>query len=114
MLVYPQIKKTENSIVRVAESEGYTIFGSESWTDEKELAVILIEFETWNLPTIKKHHGPQIWIREHQKRFLEKYVNNAWIEGDRWVVGVKREHVMADITTIRPYDWKKIGLPAVW
>ena len=37
--VYPQIKKTENSIVRVAESEGFTVFGSESWTDENEISI---------------------------------------------------------------------------
>ena len=92
--VYPQIKKTENSIVKLVESEGYTTLGSAACTDETEVAIILIEFETWMLPSLKKHYGPQIWIREHQKRFLEKYPNNAWIEGDRWVVGVKREHVM--------------------
>ena len=36
--IYPQIKKTENSIVKVAESEDFSVFGSESWTDEDDLA----------------------------------------------------------------------------
>ena len=107
--VYPQIKKTENSIVRVAESEGFSIFGSESWTDENDLAVILIEFETWKLPYIKKHEGPQIWIREHQERFLEKYGQNAWIEEDRWVVGVKRDYMDAQILLSDLMTGKKSG-----
>ncbi len=112
--VYPQIKKTENSLVRVAESEGFTVFGSESWTDEDELAVILIEFETWKLTNIQKHHGPQIWNREHQERFLEKYGENAWIEGDRWIVGVKREYLdaeslLSDLMTGRKSGYLKFG-----
>ena len=107
--IYPQIKKTENSIVRVAESEGFSIFGSESWTDENDLAVILIEFETWKLPCIKKHEGPKIWIREHQERFLEKYGNNAWIEEDRWVVGVKRNYTDAELLLSDLMTGKKSG-----
>jgi tRNA nucleotidyltransferase (CCA-adding enzyme) len=112
--VYPQIKKTENSMVRVAESEGFTVFGSESWTDENEVALILIEFETWKLTNIKKHHGPQIWIREHQERFLEKYGENAWIEGDRWVVAVKRDYLdaeslLSDLMTGKKSGYLKFG-----
>jgi tRNA nucleotidyltransferase (CCA-adding enzyme) len=112
--IYPQIKKTENSIVRVAESEGFSIFGSESWTDEDDQAVILIEFETWQLPYIKKHEGPQIWIREHQERFLEKYGQNAWIEEDRWVVGVKRDYIdgetlLSDLRTGKKSGYLKFG-----
>jgi tRNA nucleotidyltransferase (CCA-adding enzyme) len=112
--VYPQIKKTENSIVKVVESEGFTVLGSGSWTDENETVVILLEFKTWKLPTIKKHHGPYIWTREHQERFLEKYGGNAWIEGDRWVVGVEREYMLAvtllsDLMNGRKSGYLKFG-----
>jgi tRNA nucleotidyltransferase (CCA-adding enzyme) len=107
--VYPQIKKTENSIVRVSESEGFSVFGSESWTDEADLAVILIEFETWKLPSIKRHEGPQIWIREHQERFLEKYGENAWIEDDRWIVGIERDYMDAELLLSDLMTGKKSG-----
>ncbi len=112
--VYPQIKKTEHSIVKLVESEGYKVFGSDSWTDEKSTAMILIEFEVWKLPSIKKHIGPKIWVREHQKRFLEKYPENAWIEGDRWVVGVKREYtevtsLLSDLMTGKKSGYLKFG-----
>ena len=112
--VYPQIKKTENSIVRVAQSEGFSVFGSESWTNENDLAVILIEFETWKLPYIKKHEGPKIWIREHQERFLEKYECNAWIENDRWVVGIKSEYINAELLLSNIMTGKKIRMSKIW
>ena len=112
--VYPQIKKTENSFVRIAESEGFKVLRSDSWTDENELALILIEFETYELPDIKKHHGPQIWIREHKEKFLEKYGEDAWIEGDRWVVIVKRDYIdvellLSDLMTGKKSGYLKFG-----
>ena len=112
--IYPQIKKTEKSMVRVAESEGFKVFGSASWTNENEIVIILIEFETWLLSNIKKHLGPQIWIREHQERFLEKYGQKAWIEGDRWVVRVKRDYLdsdslLSDLVTGKKSGYLKFG-----
>jgi tRNA nucleotidyltransferase (CCA-adding enzyme) len=41
---------------------------------------------------MKKHMGPQIWFKEHQERFLEKYSGKAWVEGDRWIVEVPRTY----------------------
>lgn len=112
--VYPQITKTEHSIVKVAESLDFKVLGSGSWTDEKSVVAILIEFETWDLPTVKKHMGPQIWIREHQDRFLDKYGDGAWIEGDRWVVDVLREYtsaneLLSDLMTGKKSGYLKFG-----
>lgn len=94
--IYPQIKKTEKSMAQVIEREGFKVLGSDSWTDENEKAVILLELETWKLPRIKKHLGPFIWSKDHQERFLEKYDNRAWVEGDRWVVEVPRKYENAE------------------
>lgn len=93
--LYPQIKKTENSIVRMVKRNGFMIFGSDSWTDEKNEIIILVEFETWKLPIIKKHYGPPIWSKSHEEKFLEKYKYKVWLEEDRWVAGVRREHTNA-------------------
>src|SRR5690606_20193418 len=78
--LYPQIEKTANSLVRLVERKGFRIFGSAYWTDEKEKILILLEFETWKLPSISKHQGPPVWSAEHEEKFLEKYKNRAWIE----------------------------------
>ena len=109
MLFYQDEKKLKIQLLGFLNPEGFTIFGSESWTDENNLAVILVEFETWKLPCIKKHEGPQIWVREHQERFLEKYGKNAWIENDRWVVGIKREYMDAQLLLSDLMSGKKSG-----
>ncbi|MCE5213946.1 MAG: CCA tRNA nucleotidyltransferase [Methanobacterium sp.] len=90
--LYPQIKKTEKSIVQLVERNGFKTFGSDSWTDEKNKILILLEFDTWKLPQIKKHYGPPVWSRNHENKFLKKYTKKAWLEEDRWVALVKREH----------------------
>lgn len=112
--VYPQIKKTEYSITKVAESLDFKVLGSSSWTDEKELVAIILEFETWRLPPVKKHLGPQIWDREHQERFLKKYGENAWIENDRWVVDIPRDYttvyeLLSDLMTGKKSGYLKFG-----
>ena len=90
--LYPQIRKTEKSMVNLMERKGFKIFGSSSWSDEKELVIILLELSVWRLPMIKKHLGPQLWFKDDQEKYLQKYKNKAWIEGDRWVSAVRREY----------------------
>lgn len=94
--LYPQIKKTEKSMVNLMERYDFRIFNSDSWSDEKGLVFILLEFSVWKLPIIKKHSGPQVWFQEHQEKFLEKYKSTAWIQGDRWMAVIDREYPIAE------------------
>lgn len=107
--LYPQIKKTENSMVQMANREGFTVFGSSSWTDEKEKVIILLEFDTWKLPKIKTHSGPLIWSKNHQERFLEKYKGKAWLKGDRWMVEVERKYREVEYLLKKALSEDKIG-----
>jgi tRNA nucleotidyltransferase (CCA-adding enzyme) len=92
--IYPQLKKTETSLRIKLEQNDFKVLESGYWTDEAEIALIIIEFSVWDLPIYKKHLGPQVWNYNHQKRFMEKY-DDAWLEGDHWVVNIKRKHTSA-------------------
>jgi tRNA nucleotidyltransferase (CCA-adding enzyme) len=94
--LYPQIKKTENSLRGVLEREDFKIFNTDSWTDENDNVIILLEMEVWKLPCIKKNIGPFVWSRNHQERFVSKYGNKAYIEGNRWIAEIKRKHKDAE------------------
>lgn len=108
--LYPQIKKTLNSIVRVVEKNGFKTFGSDYWTDEEEKILLLLEFETWKLPPIKKHYGPPIWSKEHEEKFLEKYKEKAWLEEDRWVAEVERKYTEVENLLKTALSRKEINL----
>lgn len=95
--LYPQIKKTENSIKGVLEREDFKVFNTDSWTDEKDNVLILLELEIWKLPKVKKHLGPFVWSKNHQERFIKKYGNKAYVEGDRWTAEVERRYKDAEL-----------------
>jgi len=108
--LHPQIKKTAKSIIRLVDRNGFKTFDGDYWTDEKENIIILLEFETWKLPRIKKHYGPPIWSKEHEKKFLEKYKEKAWLEEDRWVAVVEREYTEVQNLLKTALSREKIGL----
>lgn len=108
--LYPQIKKTVNSLVRLVERNGFRIFGSDYWTDEKDEIIILLELETWKLPRIRKHQGPPVWSAKHEEKFLKKYKEAAWLEEDRWVARVKREYTDVEDLIKTALSKEEIGL----
>lgn len=107
--LYPQIKKTANSMVGVVERSGFKTWGIDYWTNEKEEIIILLEFEAWKLPLVKKHQGPPIWSKEHGANFQKKYGKAVWIEGDQWVVDVDREYTEVDDLLKAVLSMEKIG-----
>ncbi|MGZ7109285.1 MAG: CCA tRNA nucleotidyltransferase, partial [Methanobacterium sp.] len=108
--LYPQIKKTESSLRGVVEREDFRVMDTDSWTDENEKVIILLELDVWNLPSIKKHYGPPIWSKEHQKRFISKYKDKAYVEEDKWVVQIDREYDDAESLIKDILEENKIGL----
>ena len=52
----------DSSIVNLMERKGFKIFGSDSWSDDKELVIILLEFSVWKLPEIKKAFRTPIMV----------------------------------------------------
>ncbi|MGZ7096241.1 MAG: CCA tRNA nucleotidyltransferase [Methanobacterium sp.] len=108
--LYPQIKKTESSLRGVVEREDFRVLDTDSWTDENDKVIILLELDVWNLPSIKKHYGPPIWSKEHQKRFISKYKDKAYVEEDKWVVQIDREYNDAESLIKDILEENKIGL----
>lgn len=83
--LYPQLRKTLDSIVRNLENEGFSVLGADYWSDESSVASMLIEMEVWALPSYRKRYGPPVWSRRHSERFTERH-ERVWVEGPRLVV----------------------------
>lgn len=93
--LHPQIKKTENSMVKILETEDFGVLGSYSWSNDDAVnrdkkVFILLEMNTWTLPIIKKRSGPKIWDKNNSLNFLKKHPD-SWIEGDLWKTLVERD-----------------------
>jgi tRNA nucleotidyltransferase (CCA-adding enzyme) len=89
-VLWPQLKKTAQSIVKRMEDMDFSIFGSYTWSDGEECA-ILFELDCWELPSVRKAIGPSVKFARDVDAFVKKHVNsmNLHIEHDR-VVAVER------------------------
>jgi len=88
--LYPQLRKTLDSIVRNMEDEGFSVLGADYWSDESSTAVMLIEMEVWMLPYYRKRYGPPVWSGWHSERFAGRH-ERVWVEGSRLVVESPRK-----------------------
>lgn len=115
--LHPQIRKTEKSLVKILETEDFSVLGSDSWSNEnnedatigkegkekdknknqkmKREVVILLEMNTWSLPILKKRNGPDIWDKENTSKFLKKHPD-SWVESDHWKTLSQRRYQDVD------------------
>ncbi|MDG6244832.1 MAG: CCA tRNA nucleotidyltransferase [Methanolobus sp.] len=106
-ILYPQLDKMEHSIRKLFEDHEFHVLNSGYWSKEK--AVIMIELVSSQLPFVKKHSGPPVWVSEHARGFKEKYKGSEemfamYIENGFYVADIRRK-----ITTAKQLLIKRIG-----
>lgn len=100
-VLWPQLRRFAERLQNILEEVKYDfrVLRRDCYTNEKDLAVVLLEMEVSTLPTIQKKVGPEVFDLDDSRRFLEKYknvaVNGPFIEGNNWVVEVKRKFMTA-------------------
>jgi len=67
--IYPQLKKTSDSLKEKLEEIGFKIVKNSYWSDEDEIAVLTLEFDNWALGNYEKNIGPKIWYRKASEQF---------------------------------------------
>jgi len=87
--IYPQLNKTTISIDEKLEDLGFNIINSSYWYGEGEIAIIILEFDTWALSKYETHFGPKIWNKKASDDFLDMYGDKCYIEREFWAL--KRE-----------------------
>ncbi|CAJ36491.1 CCA tRNA nucleotidyltransferase [Methanocella arvoryzae] len=92
--LYPQLRKAEESVVRMLELHEFKVYRSGVWSNGKRCAIVL-EMLVWSLPNIERHLGPPLEQREHADRFRDKYPD-AYVFGYRYAVDIPRKYPRAD------------------
>ena len=112
-ILWGQLYKSRRAIRGLIRRHGFRIIRDHVWSDEENLNVLLFELESLRLPAAKKHVGPPLEKAEDCERFLEKYLNSELavsgprVEGDRWVVEVRRPYT--DAATLLKEELKDGG-----
>ncbi|RLI08646.1 CCA tRNA nucleotidyltransferase [Candidatus Bathyarchaeota archaeon] len=95
-VLWGQLHRTMRGLSGSLREQGFRVLRAGAWSDEVAEAIILFELEASELPPVVKKVGPPVWAGEHVERFLSKnmadprLVCGPYIEGDRWVVLVRR------------------------
>ena len=93
-VLLPQVKKFMRSAIRALQSEDFVPLGSSYAVEGDEIAV-MIELESAELPRVKKHEGPPVWVKNSQE-FLSRWrgncINGPYIEGGRWYADIERRY----------------------
>lgn len=94
-VLYPQLYKMEQSVTSLLKDFEFEVINIECWSGEK--TGLLLELLNSQLPTLKKHRGPPVWIRTHAETFRKKYEHMSqtfgfYIENGMYVVEIPRKY----------------------
>lgn len=96
-IFWPQIRRFAKRLKSICEEkpDKFSVLGKFIYSDEKNLALVVLELEVWEFPPLQKRRGPLVFDINDSKRFIEKYkenaVNGPFVEENRWFVIVKRK-----------------------
>ncbi|PSQ44426.1 CCA tRNA nucleotidyltransferase [Halobacteriales archaeon SW_7_68_16] len=96
--LYPQLEKSRASLRDALDRRGFDVLRSAVMADGT--AVLLFECEVVERPTVERHEGPPVGVRNHADGFYENYedddaVYGPFVDGNRYVVERPREFTTA-------------------
>ncbi len=111
-ILWPQLRKFAERLKNILEERKYEfkVFGKDVYTDEKKVAMVLLELEVYSLPKIQKRIGPIAFDFRGSRNFIEKYKDvlaGPYIEGINWIVEIKRKFLTAKEKIIDSLSDKK-------
>lgn len=89
--LHPQLKKTEESLREKIEEEGFEVFKSGYWTNEKDNGILIYDMNISKLNNIKVHYGPKIWAKQACINFKKANGNKCYVLDEFLVVNKERE-----------------------
>jgi len=119
-ILWPQLRRFAERLEGMLKEDEFIVLRKDIYTNERDLAAILLEMEISKLPYVNKKIGPLVFDLDDSERFIKKYKNNGlkgpFIENDFWVAEVERKFTTArgklvDGLTEKEKVLKKKGVP---
>jgi tRNA nucleotidyltransferase (CCA-adding enzyme) len=99
--LWGQLHKSEQALRQTLDAAGFNVIRSSAWSDERQRHVLVFQLESSTIPGVVKHVGPPVSMVRNTESFFETHAeaegteSGPWIEGDRWVVLLRRRHTEA-------------------
>ena len=91
--LYPQLRKSLHGIVGELDRRGFGPIRSTTLAADR--SVLFVELGVAELPSVRRHRGPPVQVREHATGFYDAYADGdaygPFVDGDRYVVERSRE-----------------------
>jgi tRNA nucleotidyltransferase (CCA-adding enzyme) len=98
-ILWPQLRRFSERLEGMLKEDEFTVLRKDIYTNEKNLAVILLEMEISKLPYVNKKIGPLVFDLDDSERFIKKYkkmvLNGPFVENDFWCAEVERRFTTA-------------------
>lgn len=100
-ILWPQMRRFAERMQSILEEVKYEfkVLRKDVYTNEKEVAVVLLEMEVSKLPSVQKRIGPSVFDAKDAENFVKKYKEQAirgpFVENSNWVVEVTRKFLTA-------------------
>ena len=98
-ILWPQLRRFADRLENILKENEFEVLRKDIYTNEKDLALILLEMQISKLPTVDKRIGPSVFDLDDSERFLNKYkkISTAgpFIEKNYWCVEVNRNFTTA-------------------
>jgi len=95
--LYPQVRKSLEGIRKILESHDFIVLDDVFCMSEEKIT-FLFELQTDELPILRKHRGPPVWV-DRSEKFLEKWRGNSlgdpYLDGGRWYANIRRPYPKA-------------------
>jgi len=98
-ILWPQLRRFSDRLESILKENEFVVLRKGEYTNEKDLAVVLLEMEVSKLPIVQKRVGPKVFDADDSQRFLAKYSKQAlagpFVENNYWCVEVRRNFLTA-------------------
>lgn len=98
-ILWPQLRRFSDRLESILKENEFIVLRKDVYSNEKDLAIVLLEMEVSKLPTVQKRIGPKVFDHDDSQRFIEKYSKHSlagpFIEENFWVVEIKRKFMAA-------------------
>ena len=94
--LHPQLRKTTESITEKLNDEDFSVYQSDYWSDEENIAILLFEMSVSKLNNTKIHYGPKVFVKKGSQNFINKHgIENCYVLNDFIVSKIPREFITA-------------------
>ncbi|UVE51650.1 CCA tRNA nucleotidyltransferase [Haloferax larsenii] len=96
--LYPQLRKSISGVADGLDRRGFDVFRATTFAADE--AVLFVELAVSERPTVERHVGPPVHVRQHAEGFYGAYAEGndhygPFLDGDRYVVERDREFTSA-------------------